>query len=1031
MRLSSCLWRQANAGQRVQIPQTCTVPASRSLPRPGQREQPPGGPCGPFENRAGSQFTWSCREADAHASAVSPSEYMRHPHMQMLIETVQIPIDDSIVSRSAQAGANVSLDMLEGNAAARDRPSTRSPSPPARSASGVPEPAQELPFHGEDNILGQELPQEPPEVEDPEYGRHEQTGAPTEAKLEELRVQQQFSKLLETANLDDSGMSKEAIARLRHPRRTLPDLSLRENRDLRFSLRLWLENGHSEKAYRGNRLAAMEHNDRLELPTYEAMEDLVAELTGVEPIKTDMCVNSCCAYTGPYSILEHCPYCVEQEPRYRMEGRKKVARRTYDTLPFGGQAQTMYLSRESAARMARRKAAAKRLLEALGIGAEILSLDDFFCSDDYLDALGSGKISIDDLTLMLSIDGAQLYEHKASDCWIYIWVIFELGPDQRYKKRYVFPGAIIPGPRKPRNLESFLFPGLYHIAALQREGLKIWDSLEQREFVTRPVIIFATADSPAMAYLNGLVGHHGAQGCRLYCALRGRRKPHGPHYYPAMLKPLNYYERGCDHDDVTFDDVLSLPEGYEGSWSDHVEERYRANLHYVLQSPNQTQFARRRLETGIAKPSIFDGLPVNFGVPRCFPGDIMHHVSLNLTDLIISLLRGSMRCDKTDDVADWPWACLADDEIWAEHGALVANATKFLPGSFGRPPRNPAEKINSGYKAWEYLYYVFGLLPGLLWATQKPLYYGHFCKLVAGVRVALLLVIPLNRRQRAHTLLLEFVKEFEEMYYQRRIDRLHFIRQSLHTLIHLIPEGLRMGPASLYSQWVLETLIGNLTAEIRSHVSPFANLSNRATRRSQTNALTSMFPELAPPTDALPNGAMDLGDDYILLHACDRRARRVYGLEADALREYLEGPLDLDLGTWNPAVRKWARVRLPNGQIARTAWKECTGEARGNNVRRSRMVKVCQISLDGRIAHLKCTRSSRIAALRKCNISSVSQARRALPSHSIWLCSPSSHHQTQTPLFSRRRRMSFSPAGTKENTLDRWWTSRRLSPWLP
>ncbi|KAH9858375.1 hypothetical protein C2E23DRAFT_689005, partial [Lenzites betulinus] len=103
-------------------------------------------------------------------------------------------------------------------------------------------------------------------------------------------------------------------------------------------------------------------------------------------------------------------------------------------------------------------------------------------------------------------------------------------------------------------------------------------------FVTRPVIIFATADSPAMAYLNGLVGHHGAQGCQLYCALRGRRKPHGPHYYPAMLKPLNYYERGCDHADVAFADVLSSPP--KSSWSEAVEHRYRNNLRYVLQSPN-------------------------------------------------------------------------------------------------------------------------------------------------------------------------------------------------------------------------------------------------------------------------------------------------------------------------------------------------------------------------------------------------------------------------------------------------------------
>ncbi|KAI0364295.1 hypothetical protein BV20DRAFT_956494 [Pilatotrama ljubarskyi] len=324
----------------------------------------------------------------------------------------------------------------------------------------------------------------------------------------------------------------------------------------------------------------------------------------------------------------------------------------------------------------------------------------------------------------------------------------------------------------------------------------------------------------------------------------------------------------------------------------------------------------------------------------------MHHVALNLTDLIISLLRGTMRCDKTDAVVTWPWACLADDPAWNEHGLLVAAAILFLPGSFGRPPRNPALKINSGYKAWEFEYYVFGLLPGLLWALQLPLYHSHFCKLVAGVRVALLLVIPMKYRQRAHNLLLEFVREFEEMYYQRRVDRLHFVRQSVHSLIHLIPEGLRVGPASLHSQWTLETLIGNLTAEIGSDIHPYANLSHRATRRVQVNALKAMFPEFADSSNTLPVGALDLDGGYVLMHARDQRCRYLDAPDSTALTTFLEGK-GVEVRTWRPLIWKWARVRLPNGQIARTAWKECAGEKRGNAVRRSRMVKV-------RLEHLCC-----------------------------------------------------------------------------
>ncbi|KAG2045445.1 hypothetical protein BDR06DRAFT_1015663 [Suillus hirtellus] len=36
---------------------------------------------------------------------------------------------------------------------------------------------------------------------------------------------------------------------------------------------------------------------------------------------------------------------------------------------------------------------------------------------------------------------------------IYIWDTFDYAPEERYKKKYVLPGGIIPGPKKPNNLD--------------------------------------------------------------------------------------------------------------------------------------------------------------------------------------------------------------------------------------------------------------------------------------------------------------------------------------------------------------------------------------------------------------------------------------------------------------------------------------------------------------------------------------------------------------------------------------------------
>ena len=154
------------------------------------------------------------------------------------------------------------------------------------------------------------------------------------------------------------------------------------------------------------------------------------------------------------------------------------------------------------------------------------------------------------MVVMFLMDGAQLYRNKQSDCWIGIWIIFNYSPDFRYKKDIVMPAFVIPSPNKPKNSDSYLFPSLHHLAALQIEGLPIWDSASNSTFVLKPFLALATADEPGMVYINRFVGYHGKHGCQLYCGVTGCHKPGGSHYYPTLLKPLNYSVNSCDHGDI-------------------------------------------------------------------------------------------------------------------------------------------------------------------------------------------------------------------------------------------------------------------------------------------------------------------------------------------------------------------------------------------------------------------------------------------------------------------------------------------------
>jgi hypothetical protein len=530
------------------------------------------------------------------------------------------------------------------------------------------------------------------------------------------------------------------------------------------------------------------------------------------------------------------------------------------------------------------------------------------------------------MVLMLSIDGAQLYQSKQSDCWIYIWVVYDLAPDKRYKKKYVLPGGFIPGPNKPKNVDSFLFPGVYHAAALMKDGLCNWDAYQNRIFTSHPFIFLKTADGPGMTYLNGLTGHSGAQGCRLFCAVRGRRKTGANHYYPALTKPINYHVAGSDHDDV---DGRYLPTG--------SSETYLESLKKLLQAQNQAQYQLFRKETGISKPSIFNGLPKDriLPIPTGFPADIMHLVSLNLTDLLLGLWRGSFDIDPNDDKQTWDWAVLKGN-IWKEHGKRVAAATTYLPSSFDRPPRNPAEKISSGYKAWEYLTYVYGYGPGFFYHILPHKYWASFCKLVRGIRLLHQNSISPAQLVEGHNLLVEFVKEFEDLYYQQKESRLHFCRQSLHALLHVGPEVTRIGPGTCSSQWCMERTIGILGAELRQPSNPYQNLSERGLRRARINALQNIIPDLAKPAQ-LPRVSVDLGDGYILLGARDPEPRYIDEIHIPVLHAYFAAHGVAFDDAWIPRLRRWARVQLPNKQLVRTAWKE---KSRSGPVRTSQNVMV-------------------------------------------------------------------------------------------
>jgi hypothetical protein len=225
-------------------------------------------------------------------------------------------------------------------------------------------------------------------------------------------------------------------------------------------------------------------------------------------------------------------------------------------------------------------------------GKKVSPWRDLFDRSDYWTAVVEGRITDNDIVLAMSLDGCQLYRNKMSDTWIWIWIIMDLDPKERYKKKSILVGGIIPGPNKPKFIESFIYAGLKYLVLCQKYGLKIWNAKTQETFLCFLFLALIMADCRAMADFSGSVGHFGRFGCRFFCPMKGRLQ--GKHYYPACQLPSNYQAQGSLHPDV---DIRQILNQFTSAAS---KAQYEANLLHVLHSRGPTDFKNRRRDTGIA-----------------------------------------------------------------------------------------------------------------------------------------------------------------------------------------------------------------------------------------------------------------------------------------------------------------------------------------------------------------------------------------------------------------------------------------------
>ncbi|KAI9568685.1 hypothetical protein HD554DRAFT_2204915 [Boletus coccyginus] len=345
------------------------------------------------------------------------------------------------------------------------------------------------------------------------------------AVLQKIKVELEFITLIQNALLDDPSnkLLRECIQRLWNPLQAPMTI---KKPGVCHSITMYLALEHSsQNAY--NQIYCSTQANFPESPaihdllSFHVVKKKIAEYTGVEYVKHDMCLDSCAAFTGLFAELEACLICTKSrwDPGrlHASNGRVKAAAKKFTTIPVGLQLQARYWSAKSALDMQYLHERTQEILHQLSQTREIPIIDDVAMSLDYLSSVLDGNIQENDIVLML-------YEHKDFNCWILIWIFANLSP--------------------------------------QNHNLT---------FQYNPYLLFPMADSSSLMYWDGMVGHSGKNGCHLYCGILGHRKTHGCHYYPVLIKPRDQCLAGSNHSDL---DVFNLPLGGSETYASNLQRLY-------------------------------------------------------------------------------------------------------------------------------------------------------------------------------------------------------------------------------------------------------------------------------------------------------------------------------------------------------------------------------------------------------------------------------------------------------------------------
>ena len=461
----------------------------------------------------------------------------------------------------------------------------------------------------------------------------------------------------------------------------------------------------------------IERLSKCNLDTLYQMKKRLEELSELMAESYDCCVKSCVAFTGPHVKLKACPRC--RKPRYRRNGQPM---KTYRYIPLIPQLVAYFLNQELNERMRyRSEGHPKAKAEKDGY------MTDVFDGSHYLELLqkevtisghGLGHTYFSDprdIALGLATDGVNPWRRRKSTFWPILLYNFNLPPEERSHDDNAICVGEVPGPEKPKDMDSFLYPAIQELLKLS-VGVRAYDVIEEEIFILHAYLLTVFGDIPAVSMLLRMKGHNARSPCRL-CMIQGIRIPGSrttTHYVPLCRKNLQ----------------TNLPDYDPANLPPRTHEQFMEQAHKVQSAETNTTSERLATEYGI------NGIPLlsvldSLSLPLSTGYEFMHLVFENLIPNLALLWSGNFKGLNKDQ----PF--VFSKTVWEAIRTAAAASRSTMPSSYGAPVPNVATD-RSSFSAETWSQWALFVGPVVLNGRfPDKRYHDHFCDLIKLINLCL------------------------------------------------------------------------------------------------------------------------------------------------------------------------------------------------------------------------------------------------------------------------------------------------------